>query len=655
MDNPKENKPYFFREEWLEESMEDLYEEAPCGYISTLPDGTIFMVNNTFSEWLGYSKADLLGKKKFQQLLTIGGQIFYETHHSPLISIQGFVKELSYDVINKSGTRLPILVNAVQKKDSQGNPLFNRITVFDYSDRKSYEKELLSQKKKAEAATESKEIFLSTVTHELRTPIHGILGVSDLLQKNSPRQDQKELLDALHYSAENLLHLINDLLDLSKLNSGMDTLDEKPFELYRLVQNITTSLRPIAHAKGLQMQVSLSEGIPSHFIGDSLKIGRVITNLLGNAIKFTEKGQVRLQIENIPGQADKTTLLFSVIDTGIGIPAHRAEAIFQAFTQANNTINTEFGGTGLGLTISQRLLAMYDSQLKVESEPGNGSTFSFTLKLQALNQTQSDQLQTEFEQPLYGIKLLLVEDNASNILIASHYFKFWKLEYDIAHNGHQALQLVEKNDYDIVLMDINMPVMNGYQAAQHIRNLPGGKGRNLPIIALTASPIELIQKKMVEAGIDGMVGKPFLSAELYNAIKDKHGGQLTSLRISEVSPSLDLLNLSKIQGMFEDNDEVLKEFYEALLEDLAVVRQDFVKAANNHDYQCFLDSMHKLNSFIRLFEPKALVAATQKARELYINQDWEKLPTANHEVLEQMGLIISFLKTTIKSISIQFG
>ena len=350
--------------------------------------------------------------------MSIGGQIFSETHHSPLLNMQGFVKELNYEITTKAGSRLPVLVNAVQKKDSNGHALFNRITVFDFSDRKKYELELMLQKQKAEAATEAKEAFLSTVTHEIRTPIHAILGASDLLRKNTPRPDQKELLDALQFSTENLLQLINDLLDISKLNSGLVTLEEKPFNLSELAKNLVLIFEPSAHKKGLKLQLEVDNDLSGYFIGDSLKIGRVLTNLLGNALKFTESGQISLIVEKDILEGGKKGIRFTVNDTGIGIPANKLEAIFQAFTQANDAVHDQYGGSGLGLSICQRLLAMYGSRLEVTSTVGKGSTFRFTLLLSPYPHTlPKEGVVIEEQKPLQNCKVLLVEDNASHILI----------------------------------------------------------------------------------------------------------------------------------------------------------------------------------------------------------------------------------------------
>ena len=645
MPKPTENTNPLFRREWLEENMEELYEEAPCGYLSTLPDGTIFKVNNTFLEWLGYNKEELIGKKKLQQLFSIGGQIFYETHHSPLLNMQGFVKELNYEITTKAGSRLPVLVNAVQKKDSNGHALFNRITVFDFSDRKKYELELMLQKQKAEAATEAKEAFLSTVTHEIRTPIHAILGASDLLRKNTPRPDQKELLDALQFSTENLLQLINDLLDISKLNSGLVTLEEKPFNLSELAKNLVLIFEPSAHKKGLKLQLEVDNDLSGYFIGDSLKIGRVLTNLLGNALKFTESGQISLIVEKDILEGGKKGIRFTVNDTGIGIPANKLEAIFQAFTQANDAVHDQYGGSGLGLSICQRLLAMYGSRLEVTSTVGKGSTFRFTLLLSPYPHTlPKEGVVIEEQKPLQNCKVLLVEDNASNILITSRYFKLWSVDFDIARNGEEAIKKVQENNFDLVLMDLNMPMMDGFEATQRIRQLPNDKFRKIPIIALSASPIEVVARKIEKAGINGFISKPFHPSELYGAIKIQ---SVIPKHSKTRSARKDLLEMSEIREIFENDDEDMREYFKALMEDLEDARKEFLLAADNADLQRFKGVVHKTKSFVRIFKPRGYEEAIKTGRLAYERGEAGSIGAATAEILSEIEQVKSFLQEQI--------
>lgn len=368
-------------EELLEESLEDLYENAPCGYVSTLPDGTFVKVNRTFLTWIGYRREELLGSKRFQDLLTVAGKIFHETHYRPLLYMQGAVNEIAFDLICQNGQRLHVLINTVQKYDDSGTPRLHRTTIFNASDRRKYERELLIARKQAEQAAEAKAQFLSTISHEIRTPLSAITLASQALEKTNPDPKQQRYIRILQSSAQSLLALVNDILDYSRIEAGKVTLDEKPFSIRELINDILDRLAAKAEQKQLMVHVEIDERIPVYLIGDVLKIGQVLTNLIGNAIKFTEAGSVQISVVAAEITATIVSINFSIKDTGIGIAPEHLAHIFEEFTQASSEITGRYGGTGLGLAISQKLLQLYGSQIRVDSTPGVGSTFSFNLRL----------------------------------------------------------------------------------------------------------------------------------------------------------------------------------------------------------------------------------------------------------------------------------
>lgn len=664
----RNNGPYVdqdFRE--LEVSAEELFEEAPCGYLSALPDGTIFKANKTFLRWLGYEKDDLIGKKTFQQLLSIGGQMFYETHHAPLVKMQGFVSEINYEIVRKDGTRLPILVNEVQKKNDEGKPLFHWITVFDYSDRKKYENELLLAKKKAEAAMEAKALFLSTVTHEIRTPIHVVMAISDLLGKSNIDSYQAELISTLNFSAENLLHLVNDILDLSKIEAGRIKLEEQPFDLRILAQNIVNSLKPTAQKKGIELILEYSGDLKQSLLGDYLKIGRVITNMIGNAIKFTDQGNVRLKIATQPTPDEKIAVNFAVSDTGIGIPEEKQAAIFEAFEQADDSVNNHFGGTGLGLSICKKILELYGTELFVKSKVNKGSTFYFTVHLEpAKAKTQTSQPASQLDS-LSHIKVLLAEDNKASVLIATKYFQQWGMQYDIAENGKIALEMIKSNDYDLVLMDLKMPVMDGFTAIKEIRALPGKKYLTLPILALSATPLVLSQTKLKEAGLNGLIPKPFKPSNLRDAIckmvgtKKAPGKANVLTKEDETAPPTNIatveseadLNMSQINEIFESDNPALLEYYHALLDDLNVITADFSAAFDQQDFKIYRDAAHKAGSFTRIFKANRFETLMSQGKEIMKTQNVKKQPSIRKKILAEIKAIISFIKQEMKRLEME--
>lgn len=366
----------------LEESAEDLYDNAPCGYVSALPDGTLVKLNQTFLTWTGYQREDLVGRKRFQNLLTAGGRIFHETHYAPLLRMQGAVREIAVDIVCADGRRLPVLINSVLKQDAAGKPLLIRTTVFNATDRREYERELLRERQKAEQATLSKTEFISTLSHEIRNPINSIQGIAYLLERGGPLSPQQmELLQLLRRSAENLLSLVNDILDFGKIEAGKSSLEERSFDLRQLVNGVVQPLRIQTEAKGLDLVVHVDDRVPAQLLGDPIKIGQVLTNLLGNAIKFTESGLVALMLRVQESLPDATSIEFQVLDTGIGIAPDQLAHIFDDYTQAHLDIGPKYGGTGLGLAISKKLVELQGGQITVDSEPGRGTTFSFVLRL----------------------------------------------------------------------------------------------------------------------------------------------------------------------------------------------------------------------------------------------------------------------------------
>jgi signal transduction histidine kinase len=365
----------------LEESAEELYENAPCGYLSTLPDGTIVRVNQTLLGWLGCARAELVEQRRFQDLLTVPGRVYCETHLAPLLRMQGFVNEIALELVCQERPSMPILVSAVQKRDPGGEPLFNRITVFNATDRRKYERELLVERRRAERGDRGKADLLAMIGHDMRTPLNTIGGAVQFLERLSPNAQQAKYLRMLKSSSAALLGLANQILDFSRIEAGQLVLTDEPFDPRVLLRDTSDALVGQAEQKGLALQTEIDPLVPAALSGDAGKIQQVLANLAANAIKFTHAGSVTVSIRALDADADPAPIEFRVADTGIGIPADRLDAIFEEFTQADTEIGKTYGGTGLGLTISRRLAGLLGGTLAVESEVGRGSTFTFQLRL----------------------------------------------------------------------------------------------------------------------------------------------------------------------------------------------------------------------------------------------------------------------------------
>lgn len=494
------------------ESAEDLYENAPCGYLSALPGGTIVRVNQTFLSWTGYRREDLVDRKRFHELLTAGGRIFHETHYAPLLRMQGAVREIALDIVRADGSRLPVLVNSVLRNDEAGNPLAIRTTVFNATDRKEYERELLRERQRAEQAAQAESDFLAMISHDIRTPLNAIMGVAHLLGMTELTTQQKKLVRILGSSSESLLHLVNQILDLSKIESGKMVLEERPVDLRELVQEIAGNFQLKAKEKGLALLIHVDERVPRGIAGDPVKLGQVLNNLVGNAVKFTSEGSVTiaLGVRALEPERETVSIEFRLSDTGIGIAPDRLARIFDDFTQANYDIGLKYGGTGLGLSISRKLVEMHGSRILVESEIGRGTTFSFELRFRIVA-AEGVPAAAEVASGLEGLKVLVADDNEVNIFVLTELLSSWGICFDVVSNGRQAVEHVAAGDYDLVLMDLRMPELDGYAATREIRSMAvegGEKFAKLPIFALSASVRMALQPEIDAAGFNEFVGKP---------------------------------------------------------------------------------------------------------------------------------------------------
>jgi PAS domain S-box-containing protein len=363
----------------LEETAEDLYEHAPCGYVSTLPDGTIVKVNQTLLEWTRHSRDALLSGAKFQSLLAVGSKIYYETHYAPLLQMQGFANEIAFDIVRADGRQLPVLSNSRLRRSEDGTPLFNRITLFDATDRRRYERELLLARRKAEQVAKDKADLLAMLSHDIRNPLNAVMGVVQLLDGSELTDAQHRFVRLLKSSSENMLKLLNHVLQLSKAESF--ALAEAPFSLHQIVDEVLATYETAAREKSIELRASVDAAVPNQLLGDPVAMRQVLTNLVGNAVKFTERGSVALAITTSERSVDAITLHVEVSDTGIGIAPDVVDRIFNAYTQASYDTAAKFGGSGLGLAITRKLLALYGSGVHVASEPGEGSRFWFNLRL----------------------------------------------------------------------------------------------------------------------------------------------------------------------------------------------------------------------------------------------------------------------------------
>jgi len=490
--------------------------------------GAITEVNNAFCQLFNIKKNEVLGKT----LLELG--LLPDNEMERIYSEATGKKVLAnyeLNMLRKTGERITCLLSF---NEMELGGKYYRISLFnDITERKELENELLAAKEKAEESTRAKEIFVANMSHEIRTPMTGIIGLTELMGLTPLSTEQKEYLDGIKSSSESLLSIINEILDISKINAGKITFEKIPFNLHAIIKNVAFTLEPRAKQKGIQFKINIADSVPDKVLGDSVRLSQILWNLGGNALKFTEKGFVELGVIKLSDVNDKTRLMFTIKDTGIGIPEHRLADIFEEFTQAETSTARKYGGTGLGLTIANKLVELQGGTISVESEEGIGSTFRFTLEYGTyLPQTKylddpSQQSLFENNADLKGITVLLAEDNKINQGVCSKILTSRGAAVDVVDDGKKVIEKLNSNLYDVILMDIQMPEMDGYETTHYIRSNMERPKSAIPIIALTAFAMEGETEKCLSVGMNGFVSKPFKAQDLCAKILELTGSGIT--------------------------------------------------------------------------------------------------------------------------------
>ncbi|MFY0598795.1 MAG: PAS domain S-box protein [Cyclobacteriaceae bacterium] len=547
---------------YSEEKYRGIIENMELGLLEVDEDHRILRAYDSFCEMTGYQEAELLGKNAVDTFLPVDFHERMKEEDKKREEGQQSVYETR--MIKKNGDVIWVLISGAPFYDEDGNVIGSVGIHYNISERKELEQQLKEAKNQAENAREAEKQFLANMSHEIRNPINAIIGMTNLLYDTRLSKPQLDYLNNIKFSSDILLGLISGILDISKIESGEFELVEKEID----ISDTLSALIEIANFRGddkdIDIVLKLDEAIDFKVVADPTVLNQIFLNLVNNALKFTEKGSITITGVVLERSDDEALLVFAVKDTGVGIPPEKMKDIFESFNQGDSETKLKYGGTGLGLAIVKQLVGKYQGVVDVESEVGHGSTFQFTLQLK-IGKGHGAGVQ-HYKVKSKSAHILIVEDNQINQQYLSGILKNWDLSYDIANNGQEGLDLIEANKYDIVLMDIRMPIMDGYESTIRIRSNHQNENASIPIVALTASALVDEREKALEVGMNYHLTKPF-----------------TPDQLAKVLTHFDLVNMVETGGddtfVFSDDLNVtyLEEFYANDLDRAQVMFEIFLK------------------------------------------------------------------------------
>ena len=556
----------------------------------------IIYANKAFSHITGYDLDELIGQnpKMLQGVDTDRGVL--DDLKESLSSGQSFQAELKN--YRKNGIPYWLEISIVPVKNDEGKVTHFAAIERDVTQQKKTQKELKEKKEQAEAANVAKSVFLANMSHEIRTPLNGIIGMIDILESTNLDDKQKYYVDTFKKSSNSLLEIINNILDLSKLEAGKMEIKEKDFELFKTLENTKRLYTPIADQKNIYLKIEKTLEVPRFIKIDENKLVQIVSNLLSNAIKFTKKGGVTISVSK---SKNEQKLLFEIKDTGIGIDEENLSKLFEKFSQVDQSSGKKFGGTGLGLAISKELSYMLGGKIGVSSKIKHGSNFWFTIGYKKSNLTQStyeetvqNNLKTKVD---YHLNVLLVDDNFINREVASLMLEHFGCQVTTAENGEECLKVYPTQKFDLIFIDIQMPVMDGIEATTILRK----KYKNLPLIAaVSANAMEGDAEKYISAGMDDYLPKP-ITKESVNSLLDKHFNLKNETQKNETQkevlnkelPILKTEILDSLKAM--GSKDVLKSLFTSFLKDANELVGEINTHLKNKNYQELRKSNHTIN------------------------------------------------------------
>ena len=551
-----------------EEKYRGIIENMELGLMEVDTEETIVKVYDWFCGMTGYTQEEIIGKNAIE--------VFLPEEYTGELTDQNAERKKGrtgvYEVQmkRKDGSLIWVLISGAPIHDDKGGVVGSIGIHYDITDRKNMEHDLEKAKQVAEEAELAEKQFLARMSHEIRTPLNAIIGMSHLMEDTILTEEQKDYVDSLKSSSDILQKLISDILDLSKITAGGLEVHHRTFDLVGAIKSLQKTFKLKLTGSPVTITADIDDGIKTLMIGDDLLLNQILLNLLGNAVKFTEQGEIRLKVEQQKSVEEKVELKFTVSDTGIGISPDRIDAIFENFKQADNEIRFQFGGTGLGLAIAKQLVELQGGQIFVSSVEGQGTDFVFKIIYEDSGQLITEVSRKETEKIDLNIaNVLVAEDNFMNRKYVAALFAKWGLKYEFAVNGRKAVEAASREKFDLILMDISMPEMNGYDATIQIRNT-ANPNQNTPIIALTASAMISKKDKAYEVGMSDYLAKPFRPKQLKSLIHKFNRKDDSSIDIDEAVEEEgfkhnEVLNTKHLEYLYKGDLDYASEMFEIFI------------------------------------------------------------------------------------------
>jgi PAS domain S-box-containing protein len=610
-------------------------------------DGNFINVNMAGAKSLGYVPEELIGTN-LKDIVSPEHMHLFDSYLEKILQ-EKTIMGLMHVLTKTNEERIWMYHNYLyEESDNEENYVIGSIQ--DITERVKMEEAMRVAKLLAEDSVKIKEQFLANMSHEIRTPMSAILGFTDLILETKLDNEQRSFLDTIHHSAKNLLSIINDILDFSKISSGKLSLEEADFDLSKLTRTLVQTFQLEAAKKNIRLICNIQPEVPLILKGDSVRLNQILLNLFSNALKFTESGSVRLEIGLLDKKEGVNTIAFSVEDTGIGIPPDKLESIFESFTQASSDTTRKYGGTGLGLAIVKNLVELYGGSITAANMPGQGAKLTFTIAVKS-GSAAGEESSAIGEQEkshgkkycdLNGTRILVVEDNTFNQLLAERVLYNMHAVVDIASNGREAIEKLRTATYDIILMDIQMPEMDGYEATRHIRmQFPEGLNK-IPIIAMTAHALSDEGSRCILAGMNDYISKPFepynLGAKIKNLLiasgkmPDQGISGEPSLAVIETK-SEERMDLSTLKEMLGDG-ETLTQILLTMCHEMQEQNNSIKASLEEENWEQLSRIAHKMKSCVMMLKmPRFLTVVELTEKRAQAGTSLETLPELVEEIL----------------------